>query len=303
MDLHMIALLAAGTMLVLALAMAYILGWANTAFHVDVDPRIEAAIDILPAANCGGCGYVGCSEYAEALVKDGEVVTKCTVGGAGCAADLGQLLGVEVEETWPYRAVIHCAATYEQRLGRMPYSGEPTCAAANVISGIQGCTYGCLSLGDCGRACEYDAIHTVDGKTEVDYDKCTGCGACARACPRNIITMVPFKAEQMMVVGCSNKDFGKEVTTVCTVGCIGCSACAKVDELFQVEGNLSEISYETYEPETHDFEPVLDKCPRKSLVLVGKPSEKDLAAVADEELPERIEADFKTTVDDTEWRG
>ena len=45
------------------------------------------------------------------------------------------------------------------------------------------------------------------------------------------------------------------------------------------------------------------KCPRNRLVFVGIPSEKDLLAVADEELPAVITPDFKTSVDDTEWRG
>ena len=38
----LIVILAGGTMLVLALFMAYVLGWANAAFHVEGDPRIEA---------------------------------------------------------------------------------------------------------------------------------------------------------------------------------------------------------------------------------------------------------------------
>ena len=295
-------LLAMGTMAILAIGMSYVLGWANKAFHVEVDPRIEAAEEILPGANCGGCGYVGCREYAEAVVG-GDEVTKCTVGGASVARELGQLMGVEVEESWPYRAVVHCGATYEDRLGRHEYHGEPTCAAANVISGVQGCTYGCLGLGDCVEACEYDAIHIVDGVAVVDYEKCTGCGTCARVCPRNIITMVPFKAESMMVVTCSNKDKGKDVSAVCKVGCIGCGACARVDDLIQVEDGLAGIDYDRYEPGKVDFGTVLNKCPRESLVWVGTSSARDLDAVSEEEMPERVEADFRSTVDETEWRG
>lgn len=297
-----IILLAAGIMAVLAVGAAFVLGWANRVFHVPVDPKVEAVIAALPGANCGGCGYVGCQAYGEAVAK-GEVVSKCTVGGPSVAQALGTLMGVDVGETWPYRAVVHCGATWADRLGRREYHGVQTCSAANMISGLQGCTYGCLGLSDCVVACAYDAIHVVDGVAVVDYEQCTGCGACARVCPRQIITMVPFKAERMMVVSCSNKDTGKDVTAVCTVGCIGCSACSRVNDLFQIENGLAGIDYDRYDPETTDFSTALAKCPRESLVYVGKPTAADLAAVADQVLPDRIEAAFKTSVDDTEWRG
>ena len=38
-------------------------------FKVDEDPRIDEVSDLLPGANCGGCGYAGCRALAEALVK------------------------------------------------------------------------------------------------------------------------------------------------------------------------------------------------------------------------------------------
>ena len=69
-----------------------------------------------------------------------------------------------------------------------------------------------------------------------------------------------------------------------------------------MENNLPIIDYDTYTDQS-DVTQSLEKCPRESLVYVGKPSAEDLAAVADEDMPDRIEADFQTTVDDTEWRG
>ena len=134
-------------------------------------------------------------------------------------------MGVELGETFPFRPIVHCGAHTEDRLGRTLYQGESRCAAANLVSDVQACTYGCLGFGDCTRACNYDAIHVVDGLATVDYDKCVGCGACSRACPRNIITITPFKAERIMAVTCANKDKGKDVMAVCNVGCIGCGAC------------------------------------------------------------------------------
>ena len=299
-------LLAAGVLAVLAVAMGYVLGWANRTFRVEVDPKVEAILGALPGANCGGCGFVGCAAYAEAVVKRGAEVNLCAPGGRGCAEKLAQIMGVELTETFPYRAVVHCSASEDERLQRTEYRGEQTCGAANLVAGVQGCTYGCLGLGDCARACKYDAIEIVKGLAAIDYDKCVGCGACGRACPRNIITIVPFKSDRMLVVACSNQDTAGDVRAVCMVGCIGCRACTRAaPELISMEGALPTINYERYDPEESGpaLEKALEKCPRKRLLYVGKPSEKDLAAVAHEELPEPVQADFKTTVDDTEWRG
>ncbi len=293
---------AAVTLAVLAVAMAYVLGWANQAFHVHADPKTEAIMAVLPQANCGACGYVGCSEYAEAVACGGAAVNLCAPGGAGCAHQVAEIMGVEVNESLPYRAVVHCTARREQRLGRTPYHGEPTCAAANLVAGVQGCTYGCLGFGDCTRACRYDAIHVVHGLATVDYDRCVGCKACAKVCPRNIISMVPFRSDRMVVVACSNQDKGPEVKEVCEVGCIGCTRCSREAELMEMEGNLPVIDYDRY-ADAAQFETAQDKCPRDSIVFVGKPTPGDIAATAGEELPDRVKVDFKTTVDDTEWWG
>ncbi len=296
--------LAATTMLAMALVLSFVLGWANRAFHVEVDPRVDAAIDVLPGANCGGCGYVGCGEYAEAVVLDDAPVNLCTVGGKSCTEALATVMGVEVTVSYPWRPVVHCGARYNDRLGRSPYIGEQRCGPANLVTDVQGCTYGCLGFGDCNRACNYDAIHIEDGLARVDYDKCVGCGACAKACPRNIITMAPFKTDRMLVVECSNLDAGKDVKAVCKVGCLGCKACERTSGMFTVINNLSTINYDNYTLENLQSGLLAaKKCPRNRLVFVGMPSDKDVLAVAEEDLPDVIEPDFKTSVDDTEWRG
>jgi len=299
-----VILLAAATMLLLAVCMAYVLGWANRAFHVEVDPRVDAVNEELPGANCGGCGYVGCNEYAEAVVAGEAHVDKCTVGGTSCATALATILGVELSQSWPYRPVVHCGATYADRLKRGDYRGERTCGSANVATGVQACAFGCLAFGDCQVACTFDAVHIVDGLAVIDYTKCTGCGACARACPRTIISMVPFKAAKMLAITCSNQDFGKDVKAVCKVGCIGCKACQRASDLFTVEDNLSRIDYDKYDPENIDEAHVaLSKCPMKRILEMGEPSAKDLAKVADEKVPEIVEAEFKTTADQADWHG
>ena len=87
--------LSAGTMVAMAIVLSAILGWANKKFYVDVDQRVLDILDALPGANCGGCGYVGCGEYAEAVALEDEAVNKCTVGGQGCAQAVAAIMGVE----------------------------------------------------------------------------------------------------------------------------------------------------------------------------------------------------------------
>lgn len=300
----MLTLSLAGAVLVLlAIAVAYVLGWANRAFHVEVDPRVEAVCEALPGANCGACGYVGCAEYAEALARGEAPPSLCAPGGSSCALKIAAILGVQVGESLPYRPVVHCAATRENRLLLGDYHGEPSCTAANLVAGVQGCAYGCLGMGDCQRACQYDAIHVVNGLSVVDYEKCIGCGACARICPRNIITMVPFKSDRMFVIACSNQDTGPDVKKVCKVGCIGCAGCTRRSDQIAMNGGLPAINYAGYDQARFNFEELQQKCPMGIMLFVGKPSADEIAQVADEELPAAIQADFKTTVDDTEWRG
>ena len=295
-------LLAAGTMVLLGLLFGLVLGWSNVKFAVDQDPKVDEVLAVLPAANCGGCGLPGCAEFAKGVVQGQCKADGCTAGGQKVARMVAAILGVDLEERCPYRPVVHCAADLSKRKGLADYRGEQTCFGANVIGGVQGCTYGCLGLSDCVTACKFDAISIVNGLAVVDYDKCTGCGACEKACPRHIISMEPFKAERMLVIACSNHDSGRLVRQVCDVGCIGCKLCQKMLDVFEVQDNLSRINYEKYQPTT-DFSAVLEKCPMEGMIYVGKPSQKDLDAVADKVLPARVTDQFETTADQTQWRG
>ncbi len=299
-----IIFLAAGTMLLLAMLMTYVLGKASIAWHVEEDPRVEQVLEALPGVNCGGCGYANCHEYAEAVVSGEVDIDRCSVGGVSCMTALANILGIEAQANWPSRPIVHCGAKADDRLKKNPYGGEPTCGTANLVSGVQGCAYGCLGLGDCERACPFDAIHVIDGLAVVDYVKCTGCGKCAQVCPRNIISMVPFKADRVIAVGCSNLDPGKHVRAVCKVGCIGCGLCRKASDLFGLEDNLARLDYEQYDPQRHDeLLAAAEKCPMKTIVEIGKPTDADLAATADKELAQPATADFETTADKAPYRG
>jgi RnfABCDGE-type electron transport complex B subunit len=267
----MVLLIAGLFLLVFAAFFAGLLGYAKVKLHVEEDPKVEAVKGALPGANCGACGFAGCDDFARAVAEDRAPVSGCPIGGPTISGAIAKILGREMEKTWPYRVVVHCRAHTGDKHGMVPYEGVQTCSEANVVGVTQACIYGCLGFGDCMRACPYDAIRMEDGLATILYDKCTGCGACVDACPRDLIERIPFKQEQMLVVACNNKEPGKNVKQVCDVGCIGCKACQRVmEELFQVENNLAYVDYESYTGE-EDFEAVMQKCPAKSLVFLGKP--------------------------------
>ncbi|UKI38569.1 MAG: hypothetical protein L6V93_10180 [Clostridiales bacterium] len=56
----------------LGLIFGALLGYASIKFKVDKNENIDKVAELLPGANCGGCGFTGCSALAEAIVENGE---------------------------------------------------------------------------------------------------------------------------------------------------------------------------------------------------------------------------------------
>ncbi|WDF24638.1 RnfABCDGE type electron transport complex subunit B [Fusobacterium nucleatum] len=77
--------------------MGLFLAYASKKFEVEVDPKVEAILAILPGVNCGACGYPGCSGYASGVALEGAKMTLCAPGGPKVAAKIGEIMGVEVE--------------------------------------------------------------------------------------------------------------------------------------------------------------------------------------------------------------
>jgi RnfABCDGE-type electron transport complex B subunit len=245
---------AGATMVGLGSGFALVLLIASEKLKVEVDPKIEQIHEVLPNLDCGACGYAGCGQYAKAVLADPELIGKCAPGGADTSASIAEILNLQVSESGP---------------SKRPVQGIPSCTAANALANVQSCVFGCLGLGDCRRACKFDALHVVDGVATVDYEKCTGCTACSKACPRNLIEMVPFGHENMITVACSSKETGKSTRSICKVGCIGCKVCTKQSDLFAVEDNLARLDYEKYEP-SEQTELAMTKCPTKVIIYRGK---------------------------------
>ena len=75
-------LISMGVLGVTALLAACLLYVVSLFFKVEEDPRIDLVVGVLPGANCGGCGFAGCRNFAEACVKAGGIDgLSCPVGG------------------------------------------------------------------------------------------------------------------------------------------------------------------------------------------------------------------------------
>ena len=283
MDLILIAVISLGA---IGLVAAVILYAASKKFAVYEDPRIAQVSEVLPQANCGGCGYPGCSGFAAACVKAGSLEGKlCPVGGQPTMEKVAAILGLEAAASEPKVAVVRCNGTCANRPKLTKYDGVRSCVVANsTYGGESGCTFGCLGCGDCVSACTFGAIkmNPETGLPEVDESKCTACGACAKACPRSIIEIRPKgKNNRRVYVQCVNKDKGAVA-----------GKCVKVCpfEAITLENNLAYID----PAKCKSCRKCEMECPQNAIIAVNFPPRK--AKPAEETAPKAETAAPKATV-------
>ncbi len=210
------------------LILGLFLGVASEKFKVEVDPTEQLVRDALPGNNCGACGFPGCDGCAKAMVKGEAAVNQCPVGGAPVAEKIAAILGTSAGESREKMvAFVHCQGDCSKAKQLYSYSGIADCNDLSVVpNGTEKeCPYSCCGYGSCVKACQFDAIHIVNGVAVVDKEKCTSCGACIKACPKHIIDLVPYKKKY--IVACENKLKGKQVRDACSIGCIACGLCEK----------------------------------------------------------------------------
>jgi Na+-translocating ferredoxin:NAD+ oxidoreductase RNF subunit RnfB len=232
----------------LAAISAVILYFVASKFRVYEDPRIDQVQEILPAANCGGCGFAGCRNFAEALVAaESFEGLNCPVGGAATMQNAAALLGKVAAAADPTVAVLKCNGTPLSRPKTSRYDGPSECRITHSLYlGESDCSYGCLGNGDCVLACKFGAMY-MDAATELPVitdDKCVSCGACVKACPRSLIELRKrARKDRKIYVACSNCDKGAVARRACKVACIACGKCVKVCEFdaIKIENNLAYI--------------------------------------------------------------
>lgn len=237
--------------LVFVVGMAAVFGtglaFAAKRFAVKMDPRIEQVKDVLAHAHCGACGYPGCEQYAEAVVKNPELSPGlCTPGGKRTAEAVARITGKMVTVTEPKFSRIMCQGGLKKSARRFKYEGIEDCRAAVLAGGgDKACMYGCLGYGTCVKACLFDAMSMSEDRLPVvDIVKCTACGKCEQACPKKVIEVLP--GSKAVLVSCHSKDKGGQTRKNCEVGCIACGKCVKVCpfDAGSVENNLARITLE-----------------------------------------------------------
>ena len=261
----------------LGLIFGAILAYASKKFAVEVDEREEQILEVLPGANCGGCGFPGCGGLAAAIVKGEAPVNGCPVGGASVAVKVGEIMGVSASSEEKKVASVKCMGTCEKAKNKYEYQGIKDCrAAAALIGGPKSCSAGCLGFGTCVSVCKFDAIKIEDGIAVVDEEKCVNCGKCMEACPKMLIVEKPATKE--VFVRCNSHEFGKAVKINCSAGCIGCGACAKVCpvEAITLDNKLAVVNQE----KCIGCKVCVEKCPTK--VISGNISDRRKVTINEE---------------------
>ncbi|MBI4684304.1 MAG: Fe-S cluster domain-containing protein [Nitrospirae bacterium] len=228
----------------IAVVFGIVLALAAKKFAVQTDPRVEQVLDVLAHAHCSACGYAGCEQYAEAVVKNPDVAPNlCIPAGAKSAEAVALITGKKAEIREPQFARIMCQGGWSKSVKKFRYEGVQDCRAAILAGGgDKACRYGCLGYGTCSKVCPFGAITmTEDHLPFVDITKCTGCRKCETACPVKVIEVVP--ASKQVLVTCHSKDKGGDTRKNCQVGCIACGICVKVCpyDAPSVTNNLSKI--------------------------------------------------------------
>jgi electron transport complex protein RnfB len=250
---------------IIALLLGIFLELFARKLKVKDNPLVEKIYNVLPHNDCGGCGQPNCRAFANAVVKNSDLVNGCVVGGQETANKIADILGIEAKKATKKFAVVKCSGGIDA-VDAFHYEGVKSCKAALQLGSPKLCTKGCIGLGDCVAACEFDAIHIGEkGLPIINKEKCTGCGKCVEACPQDIIEL--FSENDKVSLACSSHDLPAVKLKTCKNGCVGCGLCAQVcpRKAIKMVDGLPVIDQELCD----GCGLCIEKCPKKVLEFVN----------------------------------
>lgn len=252
----------------LGLVFATFIAIAYKKLKVDEDPRIDRVDGMLPHANCGACGQPGCRAFAEKVVSGEAPPSKCTVSSAAAVGQIAAYLGVSAGAEEKKVARLLCAGGKREAQNLAEYRGNMrSCRGEAVVSGgPKSCSWGCLGLGDCAEACDFDAIQmNDDGLPVVNPDMCVACNDCVEICPKGLFQLMPVS--QKLIVQCRSLLEGGNALGKCSVACTACGRCAAdaPPGVIVMKNNLAVINYELNNLATID---ATLRCPTDAIVWV-----------------------------------
>lgn len=250
----------------LGLLFGIILAVAYKKLKVIEDPRLDIVEEMLPNTNCGACGVPGCRAFAEELINAASSPSGCTVSSPDGIDKIAEFLGVDAGEANKRVARLLCAGGKNEAHNLADYKGGmSTCRGESVVTGgSKDCTWGCLGLGDCADACDFEALFMNDnGLPEVIPEKCTACNDCVVACPKELFVLMPIN--QKLIVQCKSLLEGDLAESKCSVACTGCARCVAdaVPGVIAIKNNLAVIDYELNDLATTE---ATKRCPTDAIV-------------------------------------
>ena len=112
---------------VLGALFGLVLAVASRRLHIETDLRIAAVTALLPGANCGACGFPGCSALAEAIAAGTAKTNACAVADAEAKNKIAAIMNHDGEEeaSGPQIAALACN-------GRLPPCRQPACRTGQM---------------------------------------------------------------------------------------------------------------------------------------------------------------------------
>ncbi len=246
------------------------LALAHRTLKREGDPQTEEVEEMLPGVDCGACGYSSCEAMAEAIVSGEASPAGCTVAENESIEEIADFMGISLgrEETGKVARLL-CRGDDEQAKSRGEYVGLSSCRASELAAGgPKLCTYGCLGLGDCVEACDFNALYMNDKNLPVVVDEnCVACGDCVEACPRDLFEL--HSRDHELFVWCKSHADAKTAQEACEVACIACGLCVNLCDGVNMEEDLAVVDHE----ETDSCDPGVEKCPTGAIAYKNNSGE------------------------------